>query len=161
MTWHSCWYSSIWPLIHFSLSVKSCLNPFLELTSTKQCGLSFLLKETTVVFDVLQVLLNEEADYDNCILPTVRMNISRMWKVNLRSYPPVRMYISRMWKVNLRSYPPVRMYISRMWNANLKSCYYSHSSCSIFFFYLILDYNRNIQGCCHVPFKFNTNDCAT
>ena len=38
-------------IIYFSLIVKSCLNPFLEQTSPKQWGKSFLLKETTVAFD--------------------------------------------------------------------------------------------------------------
>ena len=35
-------------------SCKSCSNPFLEPTSTKQLGLSFLHKETTGTFDGAQ-----------------------------------------------------------------------------------------------------------
>ena len=37
--------------IYFSSIVKSRSNPFLEPTSTKQEGYSFLLKETTGAFD--------------------------------------------------------------------------------------------------------------
>ena len=39
------------PSICFSSIVKSSSNPFLEPTSTKPKGLSFLLKETTGAFD--------------------------------------------------------------------------------------------------------------
>ena len=49
LIWHLC-QSSIRPSIYFSSIVKSRSNPFLEPSSTKQQGKSFLLKETTGAF---------------------------------------------------------------------------------------------------------------
>ena len=50
LIWHLS-QSSIRPSIYISSIVKSRSNLFLEPTSTKQQGLSFLLKETTGAFD--------------------------------------------------------------------------------------------------------------
>jgi len=43
--------SALRPSVYSSLIVKSHLNPFLEPTSIKQSGQSFLLKETKGAFD--------------------------------------------------------------------------------------------------------------